>query len=195
MDRKSRISYADVHTAIFNRLVQGHYRPTRRIGIAELAQVLRVSTTPVREALRQLVGRDLMVERHREGFYLAPLSARAISSLYRAHGDWMIKVLKDAGQRTVPGGQLRSMWRLFDASAVRTEDVAMIAVRRYLDARLAVLRRHEPGVLGDMSDRSAALVQALAREDVAAALTITDAFHQDCAASAERLAAAFDPAG
>jgi len=193
MERRAPLSYTEIHAAIFDRIRQGHYRPTHRIAIAALAQALGVSTTPVREGLRQLAGRDIVVERHREGFYLAPLNARAITSLYEAHGHWMDRALLLLGARHLANRQLRNLWRLFDAVATQSGDPALIAVRRYLDDRLAVVRRHETHRLGDVADRGSALAQALGERDIEAARGICRAFHVRCAAQAAALAAAFDP--
>jgi DNA-binding FadR family transcriptional regulator len=193
MERKAPQSYAAIHAAVFDRIVQGHYRPTHRIGIAALAETLGVSTTPVREALRQLAGRDLVVERHREGFYLAPLNARAIVSLYRAHGHWMDRALALLRGGSQVGRQYRNLWRLFDAAATHSSDVALIAVRRYLDDRLIVLRRYEAQAVGDFAERGGLLAQALAAQDFAAAQAISAAFHERCAERADQLASGFDP--
>ncbi len=193
MERRAPLSYAEIHAAIFGRIMQGHYRPTHRIGIAALAQALGVSTTPVREALRQLAGRDIVVERHREGFYLAPLNPRAIMSLYDAHGHWMNRALDLFGAHNAPNRPLRNLWRLFDSVAAQSGDLALVAVRRYLDDRLAVLRRHEIHMVADLAYRGSALAQALGDRDIEAARSICRAFHTQCAAMADALASAFYP--
>jgi len=193
MDRKTRVSYAAVHDAIHTRIVKGRYRPSRRIGIAELAQQLGVSTTPVREALRQLAGREIVVERPREGFYLAPLSASAISSLYRAHASVIGTVLTGVGAVVSASRGAPTVWRLFDDCASLSGDEATIAIRRYLQDRLAALRRAEAIVCHDLAIRAKALASALVEEDRQAACKISEAFHGDCAGQAARIALLFDP--
>lgn len=195
MERKAQKSYAAIYAATFSRIAQGHYRPTHRIAIAELASSLGVSTTPVREALRQLAGRDLVVERHREGFYLAPLSARAVANLYCAHQNWMNRILDIAPRPGSKNSRQRSLWRLFDSRAAQTGDIAIIAVRRYLDDRLAVLRRHEGMATGDMVERAGAFYQALRERDAATAQAISRDFHERCRARADQIATAFESQG
>ena len=195
MTRKAPKSYAAIYDAIFSRIAQGQYRPIHRIGIATLAQALGVSTTPVREALRQLAGRDLVVERHREGFYLAPLNARAIISLYRAHELWMDRALQLHPVNGHRAGRHRSLWRLFDNRAAATGDAAIISIRRYVDDRLAVLRRHEATILADMGERAHALADALTQDDPAMARDISHAFHERCRDVADQLANAFEGQG
>jgi len=195
MKRKAPKSYAAIYDAIFSRIAQGQYRPIHRIGITALAQTLGVSTTPVREALRQLAGRDLIVERHREGFYLAPLNARAIISLYNAHEYWMDRALQLSPALAIKPGRHRSLWRSFDNRAAVTGDAAVISVRRYVDDRLAVLRRHEAAALPDIGERANAFAQALADDDPPTARGISRAFHEQCKKMAGQLANAFEGQG
>ncbi len=149
----------------------------------------------MREALRQLAGRDLVVERHREGFYLAPLNARAIISLYRAHELWMDRALQLHPVNGHRAGRHRSLWRLFDNRAAATGDAAIISIRRYVDDRLAVLRRHEATILADMGERAHALADALTQDDPAMARDISHAFHERCRDVADQLANAFEGQG
>lgn len=195
MTRKAPKSYAAIYDAIFGRIAQGQYRPIHRIGITTLAQALGVSTTPVREALRQLAGRDLVVERHREGFYLAPLNARAITSLYTAHELWMDRALQLRPAGGHRAGRQRSLWRLFDNRAAATGDAAIISIRRYVDDRLAVLRRHEATILADMGERAQLFADALTRDDPAMARDISHAIHARCRNVAGQLANAFEGQG
>ena len=192
MKRTAPKSYTAIYDAIFNRIARGQFRPIHRIGIASLAQALGVSTTPVREALRQLAGRDLVVERHREGFYLAPLNARSIVSLYDAHEYWMDRALQLSPPHATRTGRHRSLWRSFDSRAAATGDLAIVSIRRYVDDRLAVLRRHEAAMLADIGDRAAAFAEALDQDSPTVARVISHDFHERCRQMAGRLANAFE---
>ena len=192
MERKTPVSFSAVYSEIVGRVAQGRYRAARRIEIATLAQSLGVSTTPVREALRQLAGRDVVVDRHREGFYLAPLNRKAIASLYGAHEHWMERILAHSTWAGSGGSRPVNIWRLFELCAVGTGDVAMVAVRRYLDNRLMVLRRFENAIVGNANARALAFARAITARDEAGALEVSHGFHQCCVAQAEQLAAALD---
>lgn len=195
MKRPAQTSYLNIYDAIFGRIAQGHYRPVHRIGITALAQSLGVSTTPVREALRQLAGRDVVVERHREGFYLAPLNARAIVSLYAAHELWMDRALQMPTHRPMKRGRHRSLWHLFESRTAATGDPIIISVRRYLDDRLLVLRKHERAAHLDPDTHARGFAEALADEDTQAAHAINREFHQKCKEAAGQLADAHEGHG
>lgn len=195
MKRTAPTSYLTIYDAIFSRIAQGHYRPVHRIGITALAQSLGVSTTPVREALRQLAGRDVVLERHREGFYLAPLNARAIISLYAAHELWMDRVLQMPTHIPMKRGRHRSLWRLFESRTAATGDPITISIRRYLDDRLLVLRRHEGAAHLHPDAHARDFAEALANEDAQAARAINREFHRKCRAAAGQLADTYEGHG
>lgn len=193
MQPKTQQAFGDLYVAIFDRIARGQFRPSHRIAVNILAKSLNVSTTPVREVLRQLAGRDLLVERHREGFYLAPLNARTIASLYAAHGFWLERIFADPRLGSPPTRLPRNLWRLFDLAGRLSGDPAAIAVRRYLDDRLVAVRRHESSLLGDMAERGATLADALGRGDIAQAVDLGRHFHSHCMDLSEAMALAFDP--
>jgi DNA-binding transcriptional MocR family regulator len=192
MQSKSTTPYAGVYREVFSRIAAGRYRPTHRIGISDLAISMGVSTTPVREALRQLAGRDLVVERHREGFYLAPLNAQAVAELYAAHGHWLDHALAMAkfSKTTRPP---RDLWRQFDVIGRNSDNLAIAATRRYLGDRLRVLRRHETALVRH-ADHAARLREALAHADLETSRNTLVTFHAQCIALAEPLARAFEAA-
>ncbi|MGK2912335.1 MAG: GntR family transcriptional regulator [Sphingobium sp.] len=185
-------AYHAVYSQILARIMAGHYRPAGRIGVSELGQSLHVSTTPVREALRQLVGRDIVVDRHREGFYLAPLSARTIADLYQAHGRVLDHALRKAALEKVKGKWPTDRWGMFDQVTALTDNAAISATRRYLADRLSVLRGYELPATGNAGHRPLPLSQALKLGDRAEARRISRAFHLHCAKASEQLSRAYE---
>jgi DNA-binding GntR family transcriptional regulator len=61
----------DVVRAIRDAIIQGRLRPGEKVPEEELAQQLKVSRTPVREAIRVLEGQGLVVVRPKRGTYIS----------------------------------------------------------------------------------------------------------------------------
>ncbi|MBY6062405.1 GntR family transcriptional regulator [Microbacterium esteraromaticum] len=62
-----------VHARIRQQIMHNEIRPGSRINVDKLARELGVSTTPVREALRQLQGDNLVVQHPGRGYSTTPL--------------------------------------------------------------------------------------------------------------------------
>lgn len=73
---------ADVHRALLEGIVCGDLAPGARIKELELSQKLRVSRTPVREALLRLECEGFVRSELARGFSVEPLSAREIRESY-----------------------------------------------------------------------------------------------------------------
>jgi len=65
------------------RLREGDLEPGSRITAKEVAEGLRLSPTPVREALSRLAGEGLLEERRGDGLFVPELSATDVAGLYR----------------------------------------------------------------------------------------------------------------
>ena len=65
------------------RLRDGALEPGARVTAKEVAEGLKLSHTPVREALSRLAGEGLLEERRGDGFFVPELSAADIAVLYR----------------------------------------------------------------------------------------------------------------
>jgi DNA-binding GntR family transcriptional regulator len=65
------------------RLRLGELGPGSRITAMEVADELRLSTTPVREALSRLAGEGLVDDRRGQGYFVRALSAADVADLYR----------------------------------------------------------------------------------------------------------------
>jgi len=66
-----------------DRLRLGELGPGTRITAMEVADQLRLSTTPVREALSRLAGEGLVDDRRGQGYFVRALSAADVADLYR----------------------------------------------------------------------------------------------------------------
>jgi DNA-binding GntR family transcriptional regulator len=70
-----------VYTAVREMVIRYDYRPCHRLDIGEIATRLRVSRTPVREALNRLLNESLVVQYNNRGFYTRPLDLTEILAL------------------------------------------------------------------------------------------------------------------
>src|SRR5262249_27568489 len=72
----------DVHAALRARIVEGQLPPGSRLQDVQLAAELRVSRTPIREALIRLAGEGLVEPDPNRGFFVAPLRREEILEIY-----------------------------------------------------------------------------------------------------------------
>jgi hypothetical protein len=183
VNRKRGVVGPKIVEAVLRRIEEGHLRPGERIVPREIALKFRISDIPVREAFCQLVGREILVERHSEGFFAATVSSATLCALYVAHGRAMDELLRRwrAGVRFV--GRSSNPWRLFDAIARRADDDALTGMQRYLAGRLTLARKHEAVHIACAST-ARDLAAALHHDDAATALGTSRGFHRACEAAA-----------
>ncbi|HET6159902.1 MAG TPA: GntR family transcriptional regulator [Dongiaceae bacterium] len=74
----------DVYGAIFNKLMSLDIAPGARLSVDGLVRELKVSHTPIREALGRLEGEGLVVKTHLVGYSAAPqVTRRRFDELYQ----------------------------------------------------------------------------------------------------------------
>ncbi|WP_051792731.1 GntR family transcriptional regulator [Amycolatopsis jejuensis] len=72
----------DVYARLRGMLLNGEIRPGTVLSQVQLAKELAVSTTPLREAMRQLQAEGLLIAEHNRRSRVAPLEPRDIDSMY-----------------------------------------------------------------------------------------------------------------
>jgi DNA-binding GntR family transcriptional regulator len=87
--RVTRTNHQFVREAVRHAILSGEYPPGTRLVQADLARQLDVSTTPVREALRDLAADGLVRLDAYRGAIIQPLDADEIEEIYQ-----MLKVLE-----------------------------------------------------------------------------------------------------
>lgn len=180
-------------------ILVGQLGPGRKLVHEELAEALKVSRTPVREALERLYQEGLVTRLPRRGFYVIGITRDEAFGLYGAREALELFAL----QTTLDRGPLeRSALAMLESYAARYEGfintraltervltdvlfhlkLAELSGNRYIVQilaqtfeRLALKRRHE-GYRYDRSKRAAAehrkLLDALARHDKRAATQV-----------------------
>ncbi|REH48893.1 GntR family transcriptional regulator [Tenacibaculum gallaicum] len=68
--------------ALWELIIEGHIKPNEPLRETNLASLLNISRTPLREALQQLEWENIVVSEPRKGFRLAPLSEEDILEIY-----------------------------------------------------------------------------------------------------------------
>lgn len=188
-------------TGLRERLREGVFPPGERIAATEMAALLGLSATPVREALFRISGEGLLEDRRGQGFFVRPLSGPDIADLYRlslAH----LAIALDGGRSGVRGmvtaaGETRpdpaadpgrDIERLFVDWMAEGGGQALWDSYRSLNIRLGPVRRLEPLVLEGVTEEAAALRALADTVPSGARLSALEAFHARRILRADRLA-------
>jgi len=105
-----------VYGELRGRVLRRRHAPGEKLSLHNLADELGVSRSPVHHALTRLVSEGLLTVRARHGYYVAPVTADALSQGY----DVRLALELHAAERTVGvirDGQLSVFRSLLDATA------------------------------------------------------------------------------
>lgn len=75
-------SYSTAYLYLRDRIIHSYYSPGTRLNISELADDLRMSPTPVREALSRLAQDKIIETRQQRGFFVKKIDATEVTELY-----------------------------------------------------------------------------------------------------------------
>ena len=130
LDRLERASLRDrVYSALREAVVSGELAPGERLRDQELATLLGVSRTPVREALQRLEDEGLVVTSPRASTIVTPLDARAASEAFPVVATLHALATRSGVPRLAPA----------DFAAMRAANAELAAHIASLDAE-AILR-------------------------------------------------------
>lgn len=164
-----------VYEALKARIMGREFRPGDRLDPAVLAGQLASSVTPVRDALHQLAGEDLVETRTSGGFHLPGLDEPALEDLY----DWsaeLVALCVRAWPRTIAPDETVGQAQDRRPIATRAGEIFLWVARRSanseharavdrLNARLHAVRTVEPHVLDGTDEELAALASAATADD------------------------------
>ncbi|WP_372784840.1 GntR family transcriptional regulator [Phenylobacterium sp.] len=179
-------SFLQALAGIRERLRDGVFRPGERIAATEVADLLGLSATPVREALSRISGEGLLEDRRGQGFFVSALTGLDIADLYRlslAHLTLALDVQRLSAKGASPHGDpppgvatdpVRDVERLFADWMMGAGGQSLWMSFRTVVIKLGPVRRVEPllfedlaaeaSVLRGLSDLSAAPERRLALE-------------------------------
>ncbi|MFZ5721586.1 MAG: GntR family transcriptional regulator [Pseudomonadota bacterium] len=179
------------------RLRKGDLAPGTRITAKEIAEALRLSPTPVREALSRLAGEGVLEERRGDGFFVPDLSAADIAALYRLSEQLLLMSqrtmrpsprdlrLSESGTDDDP---IRRIERLFLAWAAESGSRVTIEAYRTVAVRLAPVRRREVELIDDLAQEAEGLLRLADPARRRARPAAIQTFHRRRAALVEQLA-------
>ena len=75
---------AQILESLTNDIIQGEYPPRQKLHIKTLKDRYNVGTSPLREALSQLIAKDLVISENQRGFYVSDISIEDLTDIYQA---------------------------------------------------------------------------------------------------------------
>lgn len=182
--------------ALRRRLREGRFPPGDRIPAVIVADELRLSATPIREALSRLAGEGLVEERRGQGFFVRRLTAADVADLYRLGLSQLLILL--AQERSVqqappaPGDleaepvvALEEFWMAWMRARASP---ALLSAYRGVATQLGPVRRTEPLVLDELAQEAQDLLRSAAQDAPAEIAQALRRFHGRRIAAADRLA-------
>jgi DNA-binding transcriptional regulator YhcF (GntR family) len=193
-------SFFQALAGIRDRLRDGVFRPGERIAATEVADLLGLSATPVREALSRLSGEGLLEDRRGQGFFVSALTGLDIADLYRlslAHLTLALDIQRLGAKGmaplrerlpSVPADPVRDVERLFADWVMEAGGQSLWTSYRALLIKLGPVRRVEPMIFKDLAAEAIAL-RGLADAPMTTARTrALEKFHARRIAQADQLA-------
>jgi len=155
------VAVASLHA----RLRDGAYAPGARISVVDTADDLRLSATPVREALAYLAGSGVLEERRGQGFFVRHPSATDVADLYRLSLAHLLIAQEPHrsrrgsapldGEADEPAADpILSVERLFMAWTAEAGSRVLLSAFNSVQVQLGRVRRLEPLVLDDLEAES-----------------------------------------
>lgn len=147
--RNDEDTYTRVYRGLRGALARAELRPAAQIRVDETARAYRVSPTPVREALAQLLGERLVKNSRRHGFFVPCPDADTLTELFTLCEMHILAAIRAAARHGTlsapeardPSGQLLEL--LVQARMPILIDSGILILER-----LAVARSVEEEVLG-----------------------------------------------
>jgi GntR family carbon starvation induced transcriptional regulator len=84
MDTSRQNTASQILDKLTNDILQGVYLPNDKLHIKKLKDRYKIGTSPLREALSQLIAKDLVVSENQRGFYVSDISIDDLTDIYQA---------------------------------------------------------------------------------------------------------------
>jgi len=161
------------------RLTSGVYAGGAPVVILDEARRLRLSTTPIREALAWLSGAGLVEHVPAGGYRASRIEAGVVRDRYRFRNDCLqLSLQRFVGQWT-PQAALSCPEELFDWIVGRGGDLALAEAYHRVAFHLMRLRMAERQVVGDPAPAFSAMTQSLAEDRIDVLDNLIRDYHHD----------------
>ena len=84
MDTSRQNTASQILDKLTNDILQGVYLPNDKLQIKALKDRYKIGTSQLREALSQLIAKDLVVSENQRGFYVSDISIDDLTDIYQA---------------------------------------------------------------------------------------------------------------
>jgi DNA-binding transcriptional regulator YhcF (GntR family) len=205
---QERDRFGQALRSVREQLRSGRYVLGEQLMVTALARSLRLSATPVREALSRLAGEGLIEDRRGTGFFAWRLDAVDLVELYDLQATYLTTALergagvqltslgcgREAADLTVfhhgaepPVVRLEAVFAMLVTEA---RSAALARAHGLLADRLAPSRHAERAVLSDTADELVALERAVFMLDQPAILQVLTDYHRRRTSRAPQIVAA-----
>lgn len=196
---RNRDPFTQALSSLRERIRSGHLPGGSPVIVQDEARRLRLSTTPIREALARLSGEGLVERASSGGYVTLRLDAPAVRDRYALQGQYLhfairLNHLALAGIRppaidSEHDAPSRAVTRLFSAIVRSAGNQMLWEGYAKISLQLEGLRRLEPLLFDDLQAESSQLYAAFARDFITDFPDVSDRFHARRVAAAGVLAA------
>jgi len=196
---RNRDPFTQALSSLRERIQSGLLPGGAPVIVQDEARRLRLSTTPIREALARLSGEGLVERASSGGYVTLRLDAPAVRDRYAMQGQYLHFAIR-LNRRALGGSSppapdpdhdapSLAVTRLFSSIVCSAGNQLLWEGYEKVSRQLEALRRLEPLLFEDLSAESEELYAAYARDLISAFPDVSDRFHERRVAAAGVLAA------
>lgn len=126
MSAPTKNTAAKILEALTGDILEGVYLPGEKLHIKTLKERYEVGTSPLREALSQLITKDLVVSENQKGFYVSDISIDDLEDIYQARAKieaLCVEMAIEKGDDYWEANCLGAMYRLNKSSSEANVDL------------------------------------------------------------------------
>jgi DNA-binding FadR family transcriptional regulator len=196
---RNRDPFTQALSSLRERIHSGTLAGGSPVIVQDEAQRLRLSTTPVREALARLSGEGLVERASSGGYVTLRLDAAAARDRWTMHGHY-VRIAVELNGRALgglrppappfePSRPVAAANRLFAAIVCSAGNPVLWEAFQKVSGQLDLVRRHETALFDDLDEEATGLYAAYAAEVAPGFATTVERYHDRRIGAAGALAA------